>query len=399
MRASWVSVCVAVGLAAGGGCSSEPSRPPVLSTLGDGGLAFDVPATSADAPAADVPAVDVPRPAPGSSRCTADTVPAASWSTTSTALSDDFIPLCSGAFLLGDKTGNQVVELDVYDLSREPRRRIALPAAPGAMALDDGNGLLYVALAGSSSLARIDLATDALTTVALAGAARDVAVGNGGRVFALLASTDSTTNPVAVIDGAAGTVERTIPLGNAAFGAGFLAFDRPGNQLIVGVEGLSPSSLHRYAFDASAVTLTLTQSRTNAGGNGQELVVSPDGTRVAFPCGGGNNSSGSGASYTVVDFDSRDLMNTRGEWNVGAYPRSAAFSPDGRRLLATNGGVMSLFNVETHARLPDPSGGGGCSDASVKRVRFSRGGRIGFAYSECRSPTARGQISAWLLPE
>lgn len=386
--ASWglLGAVVAVGAA----CSGKESRPPVLSTTGDAAAVFDA-APAVDAPA-DTPATDAG--ASASPRCTTDNVAGlAATGAIAVGPADDLVALCDGTVLIGDRRANEVVERHV---TRGVGRRFALSAAPGAMALDAAGGLLYVTLSAASSLARINLETGAVSTIALPGVARDVVVGNGGRAFALLGTADAGMNPVVVIDGASGTAARTIPLGSDGFGAGFLGHDGPGNQLLVGVAGLSPSTLSRFAFDADAGTLTLSQSTRAVGSNGQDLAVSPDGTRVAFACGGGN-----GVGYTIFDIDSRDLTMSRGEWNTGAYPRAAAFSLDGTRLLATNGGALVLFNAATHAEIvrQDPPSSPACSPDLDQRVAISRGGRLGFLYADCGTDEASGRLTWRVLPE
>lgn len=405
MRASWVSTCVVVGLAVVGGCSSSSTRPPVFNATADGGsLVLDVPATdlgrgeagatdlgTTDLGATDAGAADAT--APLSPRCTTDTVTGlARVGGVPVGPGSDLVALCDGTVLLGDRRTSEIVERHV---TRGPGRRFALSAAPGAMALDEVSGLLYVALNAAASVARVNLETGVVTSIAVDSPALDVTVGAGGRVFALLTSTDSSHTPVAIIDGPAGAVVRTVQLGRDPLGAGLLASDGPGGQLLLGVADLSPSALYRVAFDADAGTLTLGQMRRTLGSNGLDLAVSPDGTRVAFSCGSGN-----GMGYTIFDVDSRNLDTSRGEWNTGAYPTSAVFSRDGQRLLATNRDDLILFNASTHAEIRRVEiDERACSAASVRRVALSRGGRLAFAFADCEADRSGGYLYWWVLPE
>ena len=287
----------------------------------------------------------------------------------------DLIPLCSGVILVGDRSTNKVLKMNARTGAASTTYQ--LDSAPGDMEVDSENGLLYVALHPASHLAKVNLATNTLTTITLATGAIDLAWGNGGRIFASL--DDNATWPnrnIAVVDGLGAVVEKSI-LGEFDV---LLVYDRPGDQLIVGGSGSSPSSLTRYAFDGTALTLTQTEQRWDAGSNGQDLAISPNGDHIAFPCGGGN-----GAGYTIYDFDSVNLQSIYGEWNTDAYPSSAAFSVDGAYLVATNGyDSIMIFDTSTHAMLHEwPISFSDCEYGDIHKVGISRGGRIVYGLSYC----------------
>jgi hypothetical protein len=230
-------------------------------------------------------------------------------------------------------------------------------------------------------------------SIPLTAAAGSIALGNNGRVFASLAS--SYWGPIGVIDGPAGVQMTTI---NGAGGTKFdrlIVYDRANDVLITGSEGLSPSSLTRFAYNATAQTLTELQYLWDAGSNGQELVLSPDGLHLGFPDGAGNGSPG----YTIFDFNPSNLTVSYGAWDTGAYPRAIAWNPDGTRVLATDGYALKLFNAATHAWIqtftPNFTG---CDYSQLSKTGVSKGGKIGYGFSNCGISDTSGKLFWVLLP-
>ena len=137
------------------------------------------------------------------------------------------------------------------------------------------------------------------------------------------------------------------------------------------------------------MTLSEQIVRTDIGSNGQSLAISPDGTHVAYACGSGNGS------YDIWDFHPEDL-ESRGEWNTGAYPRAATFSRDSTTVAATNGYMLQLYSVATHQSLgewtPPLSG---CDYDQLRTIALSPEADILFAYAHCGFESDRGQL-VWL---
>jgi DNA-binding beta-propeller fold protein YncE len=292
--------------------------------------------------------------------------------------------MSGGQVAIGDKSTNQVRILQVT--TNTVVQAYGVSAAPVDLALDGANNLLYATLAASTNLARIDLQTDTVTYVALPYPAYSVTVGNAGRVFASLLDNDiALADPVAIIDGPAGTVLAVQALDCPLL----LAYDRPGEQLIAGDPGSSPSSLVRYSYDPATNLLTFVEERWDAGSNGQDIDVSPDGNRIAFACGAGNGSP----LYTIFDFDSSNLTLSSGSWSTGAYPRSARFSADGSRIVASNGNDLQVFDVASHALLQsEPLDFTGCSYAMVQKVGYSPEGGTVYAYTDCGFDEDSGRL-------
>ncbi|MEM7253039.1 MAG: GEVED domain-containing protein [Pseudomonadota bacterium] len=297
----------------------------------------------------------------------------------------DFIPLCDGVVLVGDRADNTVKAIDVVD--GEVLHSWSLGAPPGAMTSDPNLDVVYVALSEPAQLVSIDLATNAVQTLDIVDTSiadpthvYDLTLVGDGNVLAVVQDGPTynwTDRPVAIINPADGEIVSVFEPGSNGRGATLLEYDEANNQVIAGDEGNSPSSLLRYDYDGN--TLIEADYRWNAGSNGQDLAISSDGEHLAFASGGGN-----GSGYTVFDFDPSDLSNTNGEWVVGAYPRTVDFSPAGGDLAASDGADLQIFDVDTkllvHTMSPDLSG---CSYSQVKRVRHSRDGAIVFGFSNC----------------
>ena len=284
----------------------------------------------------------------------------------------DFVPLCNGWVLLGDRSSNKIRSINA--ISGTEGGAFQLSASPGDLEADPVNGLLYVTQAPTNNVTRIDLAASVQTPINIGCKPLYMAGGNGGRLFATC-DNGSSYHPVALIDGPGGNLVKTF----AGIDESFLVYDKAGNQLIGGVQGMSPSSLTRYAFNASKLTLTETQNLWDAGSNGEDLAISPDGNHIAFSCGGGN-----GAGYTIFDFSSDDLTAIYGEWNTGAYPNAAAFDPTGRYLVATNDETIQVFDVLTHVKIREYAiDMGDCGFGYPWRMGFSRGGKIVYGLANC----------------
>lgn len=292
--------------------------------------------------------------------------------------SDDFIPLCDGVILLGDKTTNTIKKINVY--SEDVEYTYGLTGVPGDMAFDKDSGMLYVALAGVNSLARIYVPLNAVDTIPLSAPAVHVAVGNDGFVFVTLNNGD-----MALVDGE-GLMEKT------TYGSytGLIAYDTATNMLFIANEGVSPSLIMRYAFDADTYVLTPDGSKLDAGDTGRELSISPDGLNLAFPCENGNTAG----NVTIFDFQSADLMNPFGQWDTGGKPLSASFSGGASDLMlvASKESAVVVFDVEYHVELCSYSP---ATDYKSQRVRFSQGEEIVYSL-DYNLGTDAYQIS-WLV--
>ncbi|MEK6741996.1 MAG: PKD domain-containing protein [Nitrospirota bacterium] len=290
--------------------------------------------------------------------------------------SEDFIPLCNGVVLFGDRELNQIRLLDV--VSGGTGTPFQLTAAPKGLALDPDNDLLYAAHAPATFLTRMDLLSGAKSQITLSKGALNLAVVGGGRVFASLDENASNDHPLALVSGLTGTVEQEYPGDWDPYPGHYghlLAYDPVHGQLF----SANSYDLVRYSFDPNLKTLTQVESLTGYCSNGEDLAISPDGEHVAYACGGGN-----GPGYSIYDFSSTAMGYIYGAWETGAYPASVAFDPSGAYVAATDTNNILIFDTSTHVLLQTyPVDLSDCSSPGLSRVRFSRGGNIVFAYAFC----------------
>jgi hypothetical protein len=208
---------------------------------------------------------------------------------------------------------------------------------------------------------------------------------------------DNTTfpnRPLVLVDGPKGTVIKTLLI---PYGGSLMAFDQAANLLYLADAGGSPSKLERYAFDPVGQTLTLAQSRANAGSNGVDLAISPDGLHVAFSCSQGN--LGMPSDYDKLhDIQASDLNSIYGKWTTGFYPTAAVFSPDNMWLMATNGSTMRRFRVDTHTLLGSENILQPCNNGSVRRIAVSPGGTFTYVLTKCGAPATSGILSRFYYP-
>jgi DNA-binding beta-propeller fold protein YncE len=223
----------------------------------------------------------------------------------------------------------------LYTISTVSQKIVAaanLPdSQPVAMAYSAADEALYIVSANSTKITVFDIPTTTISQIPFseAGVGRDIAVAPSLRLLFVLSPNgyDSYLN---IVNMDTASVELETIVGGAS-----IVFDESSQTLFTANSGLSPSTIFKYAFTEGE--LTLVQS-LRSGGNGRKINISPDGAHVVLPCGGGN-----GPGYTVYDYDAADLNNVLGEWDVGTYPKLAAFSPDNSILYGTNGSYYDQY--------------------------------------------------------
>ncbi len=209
-------------------------------------------------------------------------------------------------------------------------KKVDLPfAQPLAMAYAASTKSLYIVSKASGSVTVYHLASLSITELAFSSAkvGLDIAVSPMlHRIYVL--STDAASQYLTILDMDTGQV-----LAEAAVQGALLALDETRQRIFLA--GGSVPQISKY--DVHGDLLTLEQS-IPACTYGASLTISPDGRHLVYPrCGG------TGYGYGVSDYDSTNLDNVFGEWNLGTYPDNARFSADGARLFGTNGSDDNLY--------------------------------------------------------
>lgn len=214
---------------------------------------------------------------------------------------------------------------------------VPIGANPSGLSLSPDNSKLYVANRGSLTGAIGVLNLNTLTALPSLNSTEtvfDVAVGNGGRLYA------STPEGVMQFDLSTGTHVSTFPGFPDERSYGVLETSRDRNTLYLSDASTSPNTLQR--FDISTGTASLLQQRQFMAGGGGGVAVSNSGEYVATT-----------HNYTFVKLAANNINTTLGAFNTDAYPTGAVFSNDDSLLFAGRYGAktVTVFNANTTAAI------------------------------------------------
>lgn len=302
----------------------------------------------------------------------------------------DFVSLCHGWVLVGDFVRHRVVERNI--ISGETGATYPFNTAPDQFTLDKDNNLVYMTVFPESErLYKLDLVSGNITSARLTQtftnelldfsytygfALRDVALGEGGNIFALL------------FDGVGRDPENQLPFAESGLWMGLL--NTNGEFLIESLPLLDPIRIeydpvqdHVFlATESNLATLDFNPT-TNAivpvpgtdipvGAGCTDFDISPDGTRLAYACPNGNYTEG---DFSIADMDPEAYYNNDGSWYFGSSPISATFNADGTLLIGTDNEKLYVFDVKTHLILEDFELGliGG---ETIRKVRLSADGNL-----------------------
>lgn len=295
----------------------------------------------------------------------------------------DFLPLCHGWVLIGDTSRNRLVERNV--ISGETGASYPFGTKPNQLMLDEEHGIVYMSVHPESErLYKLTYSTGKITYNRIIEGARqysvrDMALGEFGNLFTILYDADQLDpvdpmEPVAdkglwlgLIDTNAGIVVPSIPLAEPIR----IEYDPVLKHVFLTTE----SNLATFNFDPGSNSLTFVEGTDISVGSGcTDFSISPDGTRLAYPCPAGNIEADVSAPHVGIhDLDPEDYKNPDGEWYLGTVPVSAVFNPDGTLLIATDGTKLYFFDVVTHLLLEEFELGL-VGDETVKKIRLSKEG-------------------------
>ena len=260
----------------------------------------------------------------------------------------EMIPLENGRMIINDVIDNKVLIYDIVDDTTE--MTIQLNASPVAMDYNPKTGTLLVTQSKSRQLARINMKTGAVHYIDTSYPLLDVVFTNGAFALAYVENEESFEGIFSVIDVAKGEEVKTIVVDEYMRKVRMIAYDVSSNVLLAGESNSSPSKLHRLTYESDTHSLTYEEGNRNLGGNGKQLAISPDGKHAAFCTGGGN-----GSGYTLYDINPVELTDFYGEWKIGAYPVSGAFSSENKYFVATDTKAIKVYTVGTHRLIAEYS--------------------------------------------
>ena len=219
--------------------------------------------------------------------------------------------------------------------------RLPVGQNPTDLAISPDNARLYVAdrLSITTGIGVVDLGSlQTLPSLATPESINAVAVGLGGRLYA--AAVSNSTSKVYQLDSASGVVQAT--LDSSYRENGFLAISPDRTMLFSG----APHQGTLKSFDVSTPTPTLKLKISQAGEDGQDLIISHDGQFLCYPCRHGNYVQNLPADSLTL-FSASDINNYFGVFSVGNFPGTVAFSPDDGLLYAAGNDAVGIQIFDT----------------------------------------------------
>lgn len=203
-----------------------------------------------------------------------------------------------------------------------------LDTQPVALDYSPIDNSLYIVSAFSGSVTVVDLETNQISQLPFSQIydGRDVAVAPELRRIYVMSTTEGSSSNLYILDMDSGDV-----LNESTIGGNAIVIDETAELIFTAGHGDGVLSDTFYNYSISDDRPELVQSTTPQY-SGAKIAISPDGAHLVLPTNAGN-----GAGYTIYDFDAGNLKNVLGEWDVGAYPSGAVFSPDGSVFFGTNG--------------------------------------------------------------
>jgi DNA-binding beta-propeller fold protein YncE len=206
---------------------------------------------------------------------------------------------------------------------------------PNALAESADGTQLYVGHLGTTAQGVVVIDLNSLSVVrsiATTNPVHDLAVGNG-----VVYTVEAAICAYRISDGSAISGSLSTYSGGVDVYGGVLAISPDGKTLYYFQTGLSPSSWYR--INVASWPGTTVQSG-QFGSNGQGLALSADGQYITFV---------SGAPYEVNKLQASNPTVSLGQFNTGAYPRGATYSPDGNTLFTNHtSGLIDVWNANTY---------------------------------------------------
>ena len=275
------------------------------------------------------------------------------------------IELSSGWIIAADtKNVIKIVNALTGDIASEYQ----LSAAPNKLSYDSEGNRIVASLEAANKIAVIDIGKNSLYYIDTLHNFKGIVYGEKNIAFAITGSWPN--GYIGVID-----IEQKEVLNYYyvdVYGGGLIEYDKNNNNLFYADRGLSPSSLARWSFDENTKVLKVEQDIWNMGGNGIDMSISNDRKHLVFCTGGGN-----GEGYSIFDVDTTDISKKFGEFKVGAYPTSGAFSHDGKYFMASNGSNLLFFDAQSYYTIKTTIKSA-ASAGDYDKVLFSRGDKLIF---------------------
>ncbi len=226
------------------------------------------------------------------------------------------------------------IGLNIYSLPELELLDTVITEATGRSDLSPDGSTFWIAHPSQPYLTRVNTTNLNVDQIPLPGfsGASQVAFGGDGRAFVRSGSN------LLVLNGTTGTVMGTLAHGSIT---GLMAVDRTSPNVLFRTS-TSPTRVSRFEIVGDRPVFRSTSTTGSGGGN---LRINPRGSGFFVPSGGGNDVPNLGIPYALHYFDLFDLSHVFSTVRVEeAYPRDAAFSPDG--LLGYSVSGTSMVNAD-----------------------------------------------------
>jgi hypothetical protein len=277
----------------------------------------------------------------------------------------DFVPLCNGWLLYGDRDGYRAVAREAA--SGRLGLSVPLAGSPRAFELDSEAKLLYVALSPDAAVAVVDLVSGDVETIDLPASAQLLSLGNNGDLWLVIYY--GGHDYLFRLPGDGGPLQGSW----LVTGIDWVLYNRARDEIITGGFG-SSNYLRRFAWNGASLVELETNHYPGSGGN--DVALSPDGQHLAYAC---NSYAGEPAT---TDWSTADVGVLLGVFQPGAPAEAVAFGPASGRVAIGTETALSIWDATSYTELdslPLPW----CNSGLTAGAGISRGGGLMFAQQDC----------------
>jgi hypothetical protein len=304
------------------------------------------------------------------------------------------VPLSDGWFIAGDVINNKIIIANAitgaigneYPIEFMPTKVQYIPEKNIIIACQAWEGNRSNGKLPPKKIVKIDVNTGKISYISTSYRVRTLTFGEDNIVFAFTADMSyepvvgTSREQIAIID-----IENEMLITEQDIYSDediyFMGYDKNNNNLFFGEEGISSSSLYRFAFDQQSFTLEKNQMVEDAAPYARDFAISEDGKHIAFISATGNEYNETAErqdNWRIYDIDSSDIEKNNDSW--GTWPggsSSADFSKDNKFISIASAKEILIFDVITKLqvnKITIPFD----SYANNILVRYSQGGKLIF---------------------
>lgn len=247
----------------------------------------------------------------------------------------DYFAKSATSIYVADQDNNRIVHVNAA--TGQEVNSYQLSDTPKYLDYIDTSNSLYVSFKFSDSIVKINLDTDAVTPISIAGTPRDLHSYKDKVFFTVDNAADFNQYDLYSID------NTDVPVSHGTVSGNLITHNPANDQLITADSYEAGVSVFEYDANNQVVEV---QTNLDISSDATDLAVSPSGTQLAIA-----TPTGNGGGYTIHDIMPTDLSVSNGAWDTSANPNSVAFSNDGSIVAATNMTDLKLYDAMSHTEL------------------------------------------------